>query len=640
MATAAPPRTAAIGGSFLIQSSLPESVFTPEDFTGDQRLIGQTAEEFVAKDVIPLIPELEQHKERLMATLLKKAGEIGLLGGGVPEEFGGSGLDRISSMLLSEKASAYASFSVTVGAHSGIGTLPIVYFGTAEQKRKYLPKLATGEWIASYCLSEPQAGSDAQNARTRAVLSPDGRHWLLNGQKMWITNGGFADVYIVFAKVDGEKFSAFIVERGFPGFSVGAEEKKMGLRGSSTVPIFFENCQVPRENLLHEIGRGHIVAFNILNVGRFSLGAACIGGAKNEIEAAARYARERTAFGHRIGEFGLIRAKLAEMSIRTFALESIIYRTAGLIEQQLEREREAAADTAATALRTGQETDQDTDRNTDQARHAMKLLEEYAVECSIAKVYGSEVLDYVVDEAVQIYGGYGFHEDYPVARGYRDSRVNRIFEGTNEINRLLIIQMLIKRALAGSLPLLAAGAKLQEEILSGPLSSAASDSSSNASSNASPDNPWSNEERTLAGAKKLFLLAAGAAMQKHRERLADQQEIVAALADIVIEMYAMESALLRAQKQSQKSEGARVGIASGISLAASPMTAAARVLLHDSADHIERCARTVLAATAEGDTLRTQLAILRRFAKRDPVDTIALRRVVADAVESANRYPF
>ena len=642
MATAAPPRTAAIGGSFLIQSSLPESVFTPEDFTGDQRLIGQTAEEFVAKDVIPLIPELEQHKERLMATLLKKAGEIGLLGGGVPEEFGGSGLDRISSMLLSEKASAYASFSVTVGAHSGIGTLPIVYFGTAEQKRKYLPKLATGEWIASYCLSEPQAGSDAQNARTRAVLSPDGRYWLLNGQKMWITNGGFADVYIVFAKVDGEKFSAFIVERGFPGFSVGAEEKKMGLRGSSTVPIFFENCQVPRENLLHEIGRGHIVAFNILNVGRFSLGAACIGGAKNEIEAAARYARERTAFGHRIGEFGLIRAKLAEMSIRTFALESIIYRTAGLIEQQLEREREAAANTAAKASPTGQDTDRNTDRNTDQntdaSHHAMKLLEEYAVECSIAKVYGSEVLDYVVDEAVQIYGGYGFHEDYPVARGYRDSRVNRIFEGTNEINRLLIIQMLIKRALAGSLPLLAAGAKLQEEILGGPLSSAAPDPSQNASSNASPDSSWSNEERTLAGAKKLFLLAAGAAMQKHRERLADQQEIVAALADIVIEMYAMESALLRAQKQSQKSEGARGGIASDI--AKSPMAAAARVLLHDSADRIESCARTVLSATAEGDTLRTQLAILRRFAKREPVDTIALRRVVADAVESANRYPF
>ncbi len=685
MATAAAPRTTAIGGSFLIETPHLETVFTPEEFTGDQRLIGQTAEEFVAQDVLPLIPELEQHKEGLMASLLKKAGEIGLLGGGVPEEFGGSGLDRISAMLLSEKASAYASFSVTMGAHSGIGTLPIVYFGTDEQKRKYLPKLATGEWIASYCLSEPQAGSDAQSARTRAVLSPDGRHWLLNGQKMWITNGGFADVYIVFAKVDGEKFSAFIVERGFPGFSVGAEEKKMGLRGSSTVPIFFENCQVPRENLLHEIGRGHIVAFNILNVGRFSLGAACIGGAKNEIEAAARYAQERTAFGHRIGEFGLVRAKLAEMAIRIFGLECIIYRTAGLIERQLEREREATANSPASTP------------DADQSHRAMKLLEEYAVECSISKVYGSEVLDYVVDEAVQIYGGYGFHEDYPVARGYRDSRVNRIFEGTNEINRMLIIQMLMKRALAGTLPLLAAGAKLQEEILSGTSfassSGGPSDSTSGNTSGNTSDNTdaaqqaWADEERTLAGAKKLFLLAAGAAMQKHRERLADQQEIVAALADIVIEIYAMESALLRAQKQAQKNAGAsasagaasrasaqmsdqassqasprdvthaspstadaatygaRDGATTGASDGAanfsrSPMAAAARVLLHDSADRIESRARTVLSATAEGDMLRTQLAVLRRFAKREPVDTIALRRVVADAVESANRYPF
>ena len=380
-----------------------------------------------------------------MAGLLKKAGEIGLLGGGVPEEYGGTGLDRVSSTVLSEKISTYASFSVSAGAHSGIGTLPIVYFGTEEQKKKYLPKLSTGEWLASYCLSEPQAGSDAQNSRTRAVLSPDGREWILNGQKMWITNGGFADVYIVFAKVDGEKFSCFIVERGFSGFTPGAEEKKMGLRGSSTTPIFFENCRVPRENLLYEIGRGHIVAFNILNVGRFTLGASCLGFSKKELESSAHYAKERTAFGHSISDFGLIRAKLAEMAIRTFALESIIYRTSGLIDQAM---KSVGADAG-------------------KAAHTMKVLEEYAIECSIAKVFGSEVLDFVVDEAVQIYGGYGFHEDYPVARGYRDSRVNRIFEGTNEINRMLIIQMLMKRALAGSLPLMAAGAKLQEEILGG-----------------------------------------------------------------------------------------------------------------------------------------------------------------------------
>ena len=633
MATTAPPRSAAIGGSFLIESLTPDRVFTPAEFTDDQRLIAQTAEEFVAKEVVPLIPDLEQHKEgpdskKLMADLLKKAGDLGLLGSGVPEEYGGSGLDRISSTLLSEKASAYASFSVTVGAHSGIGTLPIVYFGTEQQKRKYLPKLATGEWIASYCLSEPQAGSDAQNSRTRAVLSEDGKHWVLNGQKMWITNGGFADVYIVFAKVDGEKFSCFIVERGFPGFSVGAEERKMGLHGSSTVPLFFENCQVPRENLLHEIGRGHIVAFNILNVGRFSLGAACIGGAKNEIEAAARYARERTAFGHSIGQFGLVRAKLAEMAIRTYALESMIYRTAGLIEQAGANPAAGTADPAVKTDAAGE------------THRTMKLLEEYAIECSISKVYGSEVLDYVVDEAVQIYGGYGFHEDYPVARGYRDSRVNRIFEGTNEINRLLIIQMLVKRALAGSLPLLAAGAKLQEEILSGP------------SFEQPQEGRWAEEERMIAGAKKLFLLAAGAAMQKHREHLADQQEIVASLADIVIEIYAMESALLRAQKTASQKESApavaavattsslNAAAASGAKNTSSPMTAAARVLLHDGANRIEGCARTVLSATGEGDLLRTQLAVLRRLAKRESTDTVALRRVVADAVESANRYPF
>jgi alkylation response protein AidB-like acyl-CoA dehydrogenase len=587
---------AALGGSFLLESPLPEDVFTPAELSDDQRLIGQTAEEFVTKEVTPLIPELELRKPGLMPQLLKKAGELGLLGGGVPEEYGGTGLDRISSTFLSEKISAYASFSVSLGAHSGIGTLPIVYFGTEEQKRKYLPKLATGEWLASYCLSEPQAGSDAQNSRTRAVLSPDGKNWVLNGQKMWITNGGFADVYVVFAKVDGEKFSCFIVERSFPGFTPGAEEKKMGLHGSSTAPIFFENCLVPKENLLHEIGRGHIVAFNILNVGRFSLGASCLGGAKEVLGSAARYARERTAFGHSIGQFGLIRAKLAEMAIRVYGLESVIYRSAGLMERAM----------------------QGGDSGADQIKHTMKVLEEYAIESSIAKVYGSEVLSYVTDEAVQIYGGYGFHEDYPVARAYRDTRVDRIFEGTNEINRLLIIQMLMKRALGGTLPLLAAGAKLQEEILAGPsLEDAAA-------------GPWADDERIVAGAKKAFLLAAGAAMQKYRDKLADQQEIVAALADIVLEIFVMQSALVRAQKTA----------ASRGEAAAAAVSAAARVLLHTGADKIENSARAALAASVEGDMLRTQLAVLRRFLKREPADVIALRRQVADAVQAADRYPF
>src|SRR5438105_10834774 len=513
MATTAIPGTLAPGGGFLMESTRPGEVFTPAELTDDQRLIGQSAEEFVTKEVTPLIPEFEQHKEGVMAGVMRKAGEIGLLGGGVPEEYGGSGLDRISSTVLSEKISSYGSFSVGVGAHSGIGTLPVVYFGTEEQNKKYLPKLATGEWLASYCLSEPQAGSDAQNSRTRAVLSTDGRHWILNGQKMWITNGGFADVFTVFAKVDGEKFSSFIVERGSPGFSVGAEEKKMGLRGSSTTPIFFENCHVPRENLLHDIGRGHIVAFNILNVGRFTLGASCLGFSKNELESAAHYSKERTAFGHPISDFGLVRAKLAEIAIRTFALESMIYRTAGIIDQAMKAN--AAGE--------------------DHAKATMKVLEEYAIECSIAKVFGSEVLDYTVDEAVQIYGGYGFHEDYPVARGYRDSRVNRIFEGTNEINRMLIIQMLMKRAVAGTLPLMAAGAKLQEEVLNGaPLEDSA-------------DGQWAEERRIVHGSKKVFLLAAGAALQKYRDRLADQQEVIAALADIVLDIYPMESALMRAE---------------------------------------------------------------------------------------------
>jgi alkylation response protein AidB-like acyl-CoA dehydrogenase len=596
MATTTLPRATVKGGSFLVESCRPEEIFTPADLGDDQRLVGQTAEEFVTKEVLPLAHELEQHKEGLMPTLLKKAGELGLLGGGVPEAYGGSGLDKISGTLLAEKLSAYASFAVSHGGHSGIGTLPIVYFGTEEQKNRYLAKLATGELLAAYCLSEPHAGSDAQNARTRAELSADGKNWILNGQKMWITNGGFADVFIVFAKVDGEKFSCFIVERGYPGFSVGAEEKKMGIRGSSTVPIFFENCRVPKENLLHEIGRGHIVAFNILNVGRFNLGAYCLGGAKKVLEAAAKYAQERTAFGKPIGAFGLIRAKLAEMAIRIYAVESMIYRSAGMIDAAM-----SAAGSAA-----------------DRTQQLMKVLEEYAVESSISKVYGSEVLDFVVDEAVQIYGGYGFHEDYPVARAYRDSRINRIFEGTNEINRLLIIQMLLKRAMSGTLPLIPAATKLADEILAGP------------QLEEGPTGALAEEERAVAGAKKTFLLAAGAAVQKYREQLAEQQEIVGALANLVMESYAMESSLRRAQK----------AVAARGEAAAAPIVDAARAFLYDAADRAEKEARTALAAVAEGDLLRTQLAVLRRFAKREPADTIALRRRIAAAVQVGNRYPF
>jgi len=583
------------GGAFLITSIAPEDVFTPADLTDDQRLIGQTAEEFVAKEVVPNIPQLELHKEGLLAQMLKKAGEIGLLGGAIPESYGGAGLDKVSATILAEKLAGYAAFAVSHGGHAGIGTIPIVYFGTEEQKKKYLPKIATGELLSCYCLSEPQAGSDALAARTRAVLSPDGKSWILNGQKMWITNGGFADVYIVFAKVDGEKFSCFIVERGTPGFTNGAEEHKMGIRGSSTVPIFFENAHIPKENLLHEIGRGHIVAFNTLNVGRFSLGAYCLGGAKKVLEASSKYSKERTAFGKQLAEFGLIKAKLGEMAIRIFAVESMIYRSAGMIEGAV-----SSGDSAA-----------------DKTKQAMEVLEEYAIESSISKVVGSETVDFCVDEGVQIFGGYGFHEDYPVARAYRDSRVNRIFEGTNEINRMLIIQMLMKRATAGILPLIPAAKKLGEEILVGP------------SFEEAATGAFAEEERSLAQAKKIFLLAAGTAVEKFREKLADNQEIVAALSNIVMDVYAMESSLRRAQK----SAAARSSVAA-------VMADAASAFIYDAMDRIEKEARTALAATADGDTLITQLAVLRRFAKHAPLDTIAIRRRIADAVLAQDRYPF
>jgi alkylation response protein AidB-like acyl-CoA dehydrogenase len=596
MATATLTKQAAKGGSFLLESAQPSDVFTPADLTDDQRLIGQTAEEFVLKEVLPLAKDLENKKAGLMPQLVKKGGEVGLMGGGVPEEYGGAGLDKIATTVLTEKLSIYGGFAVTHGAHAGIGTLPIVYFGTEEQKKKYLPKLATGEWIGAYCLSEPQAGSDAQNSLTRAELNPEGTHYILNGQKMWITNGGFADVYVVFAKVNGEKFTAFIVERTFPGFKPGNEEHKMGIHGSSTTPIFLENCKVPKENLLHEIGRGHIVAFNILNAGRFTLGASCVGGSKHVLMTSAKYCKERKAFGKQIGDFGMMKEKLAEMAIQIFAVESMVYRSSGNIE-------------AAMAAASG---------SGDKIQNTMKVLEEYAIESSIAKVYGSEMLDYVVDEGVQIFGGYGFHEEYPVCRAYRDSRVNRIFEGTNEINRMLIIQMLMKRAMGGQLPLIPAAMKLADEILAGP------------SFEEAPEGVLADEARVVANCKKIFLQAAGGAVQKFREKLADEQELIGALSNVVMEIYAMESTLLRAQK---------AAAARGES-STQTMIDAARIFISDAAERVEHEAKRAIAAVNEGDMLTTQMAVLKRFAKRGPVDTIALRRRVAAAVQSQDRYPF
>jgi len=594
MATSVVTNPPARGGSFLLESPATREVFTPADLSDDQKLIGQTAEEFVLKEVLPLAKDLESKKPGLMAELVRKGGELGLMGGGVPEEYGGAGLDKVATTVLTEKLSLYGGFAVTHGAHAGIGTLPIVYFGTEEQKKKYLPKLATGELIGAYCLSEPQAGSDAQNSLTRAELNAEGTHYVLNGQKMWITNGGFADLYIVFAKIDGEKFTAFVVERAFPGCKPGNEEHKMGIHGSSTTPVFLENCKVPKENLLHEIGRGHIVAFNILNAGRFTLGASCVGGAKYVLMTSSKYSKERKAFGKSIGDFGLMKEKLAEMAIQIFAVESMVYRSAGNIQ-------------AMVAAGTG-----------DKTAHLMKVLEEYAIESSIAKVYGSEMLDFVVDEAVQIFGGYGFHEEYPVCRAYRDSRINRIFEGTNEINRMLIVQMLMKRAMGGQLALIPAAMKLADEILAGP------------SFEETPEGVLAEEARVVANAKKVFLQAAGGAVQKFREKLADEQELVAALANVAMETYAMQSCLLRTQKAAEaKGEAANAA-----------MIAAARVFISDAMERVEHEAKRALAAVHEGDMLTTQLAVLKRFGKRGALDTIALRRQVAAAVQSQDRYPF
>jgi len=596
MATSVLDSPAAKGGSFLLESPAPQDVFTPADLTDDQKLIGQTAEEYVVKEVLPVVKDLEAKKPGLMAELVKKAAGLGLMSGATPEEYGGAGLDKIATTVLTEKISVYGGFAVTHGAHAGIGTLPIVYFGTEEQKKKYLPKLASGELIGAYCLSEPQAGSDAQNLLTRAVLNPEGTHYILNGQKMWITNGGFADLYIVFAKVDGEKLTAFIVERSFPGCKPGNEEHKMGIHGSSTTPVFLENCLVPKENVLHEIGRGHIVAFNVLNAGRFTLGASCVGGSKQVLMTASKYSKERKAFGKPIGDFGLLKEKLAEMAIRIFAVESMIYRSAGYIEAAMH----AAAGSG------------------NKTQNTMKVLEEYAIESSIAKVYGSEMLDFVVDEAVQIFGGYGFHEDYPVCRAYRDSRINRIFEGTNEINRMLIIQMLMKRAMGGQLPLVPAALKLADEILAGP------------SFEETPEGVLADEARTIASAKKMFLQAAGGALQKYREKLADEQELVAALANMVMEIYAMESGLLRAQKAAaRKGPGASAA-----------MIDAARVFIAEAAERVDHEAKRAIAAVHEGDQLSTQMAVLKRFGKRPVIDTIALRRRVAAAVRAQDRYPF
>ena len=586
------------GGSFLIEQRTPEEIFTPEDMTDQHRLIAQTAEEFMQKEIVPRVREIEEKNTELLRELLRKAAEIGLPATDIPQKYGGLELDKISSIIVAEKTARNGSWTATIGAQAGIGTLPIAYFGTEAQKAKYVPRLASAEWVGAYALSEEGSASDALNCKTRATLSADGKHYLLSGTKMWITNGGFADVFIVFAKVEGEQFTAFIVERNFPGVSPGAEEHKMGIRGSSTTPVNFENVPVPVENVLGEVGKGHLIAFNILNVGRLKLGAGCVGAAKFLIAESVGWARQREAFGRKIADFGLIKEKLGEMVAQTYATESLSYRTAGLIDRLLEGIDQGASEAGAQIL---------------------AALREYAVECSILKVVGTETLDWIVDEAVQIFGGYGFSSEYEVERTYRDQRVNRIFEGTNEINRLLITDMLLKRSMKGELGLIPAAQKLLDEVLSAPADGGVDD-----------QEPLADVAAVLEGAKKAALLVAGSAVQKYLKTLADEQEVVAVVSNLVMEIYAMESALLRTRKKIGKSSAD----------ACRTEAEATRIFAYEAADRMDVQARRALARISEGDTLRTQLALLRRFLRRTSPDVIGLKRQVADRALELGRYPF
>jgi len=575
--------TMARGGSWLIEDPPAGGVVTRERLDDEQRLIGRTAEEFVDRDVTPEIDRLEQKDWTLARTLITRAAALGLLATDVPEQYGGLDLDKVSSVIVGEAVGRCASFATTFGAQTGLTITPILCFGSERQKQSYLPRLVSGELIGAYALSESGSGSDALGARAHAARQPDGS-FVLNGEKMWITNGGFADLFIVFAKVDGDAFSAFIVERTFAGVNTGREEHKLGLLGSSTTPLILQDAQVPAANLLGEVGKGHKIAFNTLNYGRLKLGAMCAGGARLGIEEAVRYAGQRKQFGKPIASFGAIRHKLGEMIARQYAVEAMLYRTAGLIDG---------------VLQDGHAPEQ-----------VLAALEEFAIEASILKVASSETVDFILDENVQIHGGNGFVRDYPAERHYRDARVNRIFEGTNEINRLLIPGMLARRALKGGLPLIAAAKALMDEIVA----PSASDTG---------DAPFDAERRTVAAMKKTALMVLGTAMQTYGDALADEQEVLLAAADIIIEVFAAESAMLRAVQDG------------------GPLhEAAARVYINDAAVRAEASAKTALAAMAEGDTLRTLLAGLRRLLKVTPINTVALRRRLADTAVERRGYLF
>ena len=584
------------GGAWLIEETDPSTVMTPEKLTDEHKLIRQTAAEFVDGEVFPVLDRLEQKDWALNRELVKRGGELGIFGTNIAEAYGGVDLDKISTLVVAEQVSRCASFGTTFGAHANLTILPIYMFGTEAQKQKYLPRLISGETIGAYCLSESGSGSDALSAKTRAMQQADGS-FVLSGEKMWISNGGFADVFVIFAKVDGEHFTAFIVERAWPGVSSGKEEHKLGLNGSSTTPIILQDVKVPADAVLGEIGKGHKVAFNVLNFGRLKLGAMCSGGSKAAIGEAAKYASTRRQFGQAIASFGAIKHKLGEMTARAYALEAMMYRTSGLVDHRI----------ASTP-----------DRKTGDGTPMLHALEEFAVEASIAKVLGSEVVDYIVDENIQIHGGNGFVKDYAAERHYRDARVNRIFEGTNEINRMLIPGMLMKRAMKGDLALIPAAMKLQDEIMSpSPAMPEASDA------------VLADELRAVQAFKKVVLLVAGTAMQRYGTALEQEQEVLSYLADVLIDTYAAESAVLRAIDAANRNvAGADLHVD------------AARVYTNEAAGRVELNARGALAAMAEGDTLRTQLAALRRLLKVTPINAVALRRRLADATVAKGAYLF
>ncbi|MCM3799010.1 acyl-CoA dehydrogenase family protein [Caldibacillus thermoamylovorans] len=582
------------GGSFIIEEIGPDQVFTPEDFTEEHLMIAKTTEDYVANEVMPVVEKLENHEFEYSVKLLKHAGELGLLGTDVPEEYGGLGLDKITSALIAEKMSRAGGFSISHGAHVGIGSLPIVLFGNEEQKQKYLPKLASGELLAAYALTEPGSGSDALGAKTTAKLNEAGTHYILNGEKQWITNAGFADVFVVYAKVDGEKFTAFIVERTFPGVSTGAEEKKMGIKSSSTRTLILEDVPVPVENVLGEVGRGHVIAFNILNIGRYKLGVGAVGGSKSAFELTVKYAKERKQFNRTIASFNLTKEKLATLASEIYAAESSVYRTVGLFDERMGSfSEEEARDGKAIAA----------------------SIAEYAIECSLNKFFSTEVLDHVVDEGVQIHGGYGFMQEYEIERAYRDSRINRIFEGTNEINRLLVPGTYVKKAMKGELPLFEKAQSLQEELMM-------------LMPEEPGDEPLALQKYLVRNAKKIALMAAGLAVQKFGEKLEEEQEILVNIADIVSFTYAMESAVLRTEKAI-----ARDGLEKS-----KQKLLYTEIFAQAAFNRIEADAKETLIAVSDGDTQRMLLSSLRKLTRYTPINVIPKKREAADKLIEAEKY--